>query len=158
RAAAPRLADVLLRREVMVFEPLWTLIPSNKAILPILWSIFPRHPYLLDARFALGEGFGDVGYVVKPIAGRCGANISIFDRHAGLVTETDGRFDDQDQIYQAYFPLPRVDGLNVQVCTFSVDGVYAGACVRVDPALVITTGSDLLPLRVVPDDSLQNTS
>ena len=154
RAAAPRLADVLLRREVMVFEPLWTLIPSNKAILPILWSIFPRHPYLLDSRFALGEGFGDAGYVVKPIVGRCGANISIFDKHATLVTETDGCFDDQDQIYQAYCRLPRVDGLNVQVCTFSVDGVYGGACVRVDPTLVITTGSDLLPLRVVPDDSL----
>ena len=36
---APRLADVMLRKEVKVFEPLWTLIPSNKAILPILWSM-----------------------------------------------------------------------------------------------------------------------
>ena len=65
--------------------------------------------------------------------------------------ETEGRFDDRAQIYQAFFELPRIDGLNVQVCTFSVDGVYAGACVRVDPSLVITTDSDLLPLRVVPD-------
>lgn len=35
-----RLIDVLLRPEVLVFEPLWTVIPGNKAILPILWSLF----------------------------------------------------------------------------------------------------------------------
>jgi glutathionylspermidine synthase len=36
-----RLIDVLLRPEVLVFEPLWTVIPGNKAILPVLWSLFP---------------------------------------------------------------------------------------------------------------------
>lgn len=35
-----RLIDVLLRPEVLVFEPLWTVIPGNKAILPVLWSLF----------------------------------------------------------------------------------------------------------------------
>ena len=151
---APRLADVLLRRDVVVFEPLWTLIPSNKAILPILWSIFPNHPYLLDSRFEPAPDFGEGGYVVKPIVGRCGANISIYSADDTLLTETDGKFDDRAQIYQAYFGLPNIEGLNVQVCTFSVDGMYGGACVRVDPSLVITTDSDLLPLRVVPDRSL----
>ena len=38
------LVDLLLRPEVMVYEPFWTLIPSNKAILPILWHMFPEHP------------------------------------------------------------------------------------------------------------------
>ncbi len=152
---APRLADVLLRRDVTVFEPLWTLIPSNKAILPILWSIFPNHPYLLDSRFTPADDFGQGGYVVKPIVGRCGANISIYAADDTLVTETDGRFDDRAQIYQAYFELPRIDGLNVQVCTFTVDGVYGGACVRADPSLVITTDSDLLPLRIVSDAALR---
>lgn len=153
--AAPRLADVLLRRDVVVFEPLWTLIPSNKAILPILWSMFPDHPYLLESRFSRGKAFAGEGYVVKPIAGRCGANISIYDAHAALVTETEGRYDEQDQIYQAYFPLPTLEGLNVQVCSFAVDGLYAGVCVRVAPSLVITTDSDLLPLRIVADDEMR---
>ena len=48
-----RLIDVLLRPEVLVFEPLWTVIPGNKAILPILWSLFPHHRYLLDTDFLL---------------------------------------------------------------------------------------------------------
>jgi len=150
----PRLVDVLLRPEVMVFEPFWTLIPSNKAILPVLWRIFPDHPYLLNAQFEPREEMLKSGYVTKPIAGRCGDNISIFDHRDNLVKETEGRFASQHQIYQEFFPLPRVGGYNVQICTFSVMGAYGGACVRVDRSLVITNDSDLLPLRVVPDAEL----
>ncbi|MDA0990237.1 MAG: glutathionylspermidine synthase family protein, partial [Verrucomicrobia bacterium] len=38
QSGTPRLVDVLLRTDVRVYEPLWTLIPSNKAILPVLWA------------------------------------------------------------------------------------------------------------------------
>jgi glutathionylspermidine amidase/synthetase len=151
RAEAPRLVDVLLRKEVMVYEPLWTLIPSNKAILPILWQLFPNHPYLLNAQFTLTDELRDKGYAVKPIAGRCGFNISIFDTDNTLMEETVGGFDQQDQIYQELCKLPRIDDYSVQVCTFTAAGVYAGACVRVDPTLVITKDSDLLALRIVDD-------
>lgn len=151
RTGAPRLVDVLLRKEVMVYEPLWTLIPSNKVILPVLWDLFPNHPYLLNAQFTRTDELRQNGYAVKPIAGRCGLNISIFDTDNALVEETSGRFDQQDQIYQALCKLPQIGGYSVQVCTFTVAGLYAGACVRVDPSLVITSGSDLLPLRVLDD-------
>ena len=53
RNAPPRLVDVLLRPDVMVFEPLWTLIPSNKAILPILWQLFAGQRYLLNTAYEL---------------------------------------------------------------------------------------------------------
>ncbi len=42
--------------------------------------------------------------------------------------------------------------MNVQVCSFAVAGSFAGACVRVDPSLVIRGGSDVMPLRIVADD------
>ena len=148
RDHAPRLVDVLLRQGVMVYEPLWTLIPSNKAILPVLWQLFPNHPYLLNASFDLTETLQKNGYVSKPIAGRCGFNISLFDGSQALVEETEGRFAHQDQIYQELWKLPNVEGYNAQVCTFSVAGHFAGSCVRVDPTLVITKDSDLMALRV----------
>ena len=148
----PRLVDVLLREEVMVFEPLWTLIPSNKAILPVLSQMYPNNRYLLDSHYDLTDGLKQTGYVVKPIVGRCGANISIYNRDNDLIKETAGQFDDRDQIYQELFRLPKIDGDNVQIGTFSVGGTYGGACVRVDPSPIITTNSDLLPLRVVPDE------
>ena len=148
---APRLVDVLLRPKVMVFEPLWSLIPSNKAILPVLWMLYPNHPYLLESHFELTTSLRSAGYVAKPIVGRCGQNISLFDHNNKLLDETTGGFDDRDQVYQALSPLPVIDGKNVQVCSFSADGVYAGACVRTDTSKIITTSSDILPLRVVED-------
>jgi glutathionylspermidine amidase/synthetase len=153
-ARPPRLADVLLRPEVMVFEPLWTLIPSNKAILPILWSMYPNHPYLLDTRFDLDPELREKGYVAKPVVGRCGANVALFDPRSGLLGETGGGFGDRNQIFQQLFPLPRIDGQYVQIGTFSVGGRYAGASARVDASPIITTDSALLPLRIVPDADL----
>lgn len=154
RDHAPRLIDVLLRPEVMVFEPLWTLIPSNKAILPVLWSMFPNHPYLLESSFEMTDTLATRGYVSKPIVGRCGRNITLVDRRSAVLEETGGQFDDRDMIYQELFKLPEIDGLRVQVCTFSVDGRDAGTCVRCDPSLVITSDSDVLPLRIVPDEAV----
>ena len=60
-----RLIDVLLRPEVTVFEPLWTVIPSNKAILPILWSLFPNHRYLLEASFELDDELAVVAAILN---------------------------------------------------------------------------------------------
>ena len=33
-------------------EPAWKSIISNKALLPLLWEMFPNHPNLLPAYFA----------------------------------------------------------------------------------------------------------
>ena len=46
-----------LRPEITVFEPLLATIPSNKAILPILWQLFPDNPYLLDTEFTFNPTF-----------------------------------------------------------------------------------------------------
>ena len=81
---SPRLVDVLLNKDVMVYEPLWALIPSNKAILPVLWELFPDCPYLLNASYELTDELRSTGYVEKPIVGRGGANISMYDATAEL--------------------------------------------------------------------------
>lgn len=148
---SPRLVDVLLRKDVLVFEPFWTLIPSNKAILPVLWQLFPGHPYLLEAAFELNDSLATQAHVMKPIAGRCGFNISIVEPETGVLKETGGQFGHQDYIVQQFFPLPHIGEHNVQLCSFSVDGTFAGSCLRADRSLVITTHSDLLPLRSIED-------
>ncbi|KFZ38207.1 glutathionylspermidine synthase [Shewanella mangrovi] len=151
---AVRLIDVLLRPEMQVYEPLWTLIPSNKAITPVLWQLFPNHRYLLNASFELTDDLIAHGYVRKPIAGRCGDNVSLIDKHDSILGETDGRFGEQDCIYQALWRLPQIDKYRVQICTFALGGSYGGSCIRVDDSLIITTDSDLLPLRIVDDNEL----
>jgi glutathionylspermidine amidase/synthetase len=148
----PRLVDVLLREEVMVFEPLWTLVTSNKAILPVVKQMFASSRFLLNTSFELTEELRAGGYAAKPIVGRCGANIALYNRREGLVAETVGKFNDRDTIYQELFRLPQVEGRNAQIQAFTVGGRYAGAGIRLDRSLIITTDSDLLPLRVLPDE------
>ena len=150
----PRLVDVLLREGVMVYEPLWTLIPSNKAILPVLWQLFPNHPLLLNASFDLSDELKANGYVVKPIVGRCGSNIQVYDHNDRLLEATSGQFESREQMYQEFFPLPLIDGRYIQMCTFSAAGSYAGACVRVDRQMVIQQKSDIIALRVVDDEEI----
>lgn len=154
----PRLVDVLLRKNIMVYEPLWTLIPSNKAILPVLWNLFPNHKHLLNTEFLLTEDLQKTGYVCKPIVGRCGLNIQMIDKDAGVLEETSGHFDSQDQIYQQLFPLPKVDDYFVQVSTFTAGGLYAGSGVRVDPTMIVGKNSDCMALRFLEDSEFDKRS
>ncbi|PLY45593.1 bifunctional glutathionylspermidine amidase/synthase [Lelliottia sp. F153] len=146
-----RLIDVLLRPEVLVFEPLWTVIPGNKAILPVLWQLFPNHRYLLDTDFEVNELLTRTGYAVKPIAGRCGSNIDLISAEEELLDKSSGKFTDRKNIYQQLWCLPKVDGKYIQVCTFTVGGNYGGTCLRGDDSLVIKKESDIEPLIVEKD-------
>ncbi|MDX5630752.1 MULTISPECIES: bifunctional glutathionylspermidine amidase/synthase [unclassified Brenneria] len=147
-----RLIDVLMRPEVMVFEPLWTVIPGNKAILPVLWSLFPHHRYLLDTDFTVNEELAKTGYAIKPISGRCGSNIDLVSHHDEVLDKTSGKFVDRKNIYQQLWCLPKVAGKYIQVCTFTVGGNYGGTCLRGDDSLVIKKESDIEPLIVLKDN------
>ena len=70
---------------------------------------------------------------MKPIVGRCGANIRIYSKNDQLCAETDGEFDGRDMMYQQLAPLPVVADLNVQLSAFSV------AVVTRAPVLVLTS-------------------
>jgi glutathionylspermidine amidase/synthetase len=154
RTGPPRLVDVLLRQDVMVYEPLWTLIPSNKAILPVLWELLAEYPHLLNSSYVLTDELRSKGYVSKPIVGRGGANVTVVDKRENIVAEQAGNFDNRDQVFQALFPLPVVGGYHAQVSTFTAAGRYAGACIRVDESPIINMKSDNLALRIVDDDDL----
>lgn len=137
--------------KLQFFEPLWTLIPSNKAILPVLWQLFPDNPYLLDTDFTVTPRLAQSGYAIKPIAGRCGSNIGLVDHKENVLDETNGQFDHQENIYQELWCLPKVANRYIQVCTFTVGGHYGGCCLRSDPTLVIKKESDIEPLIVIED-------
>ena len=152
------LADVLLADQVMVFEPLWSLVPSNKAILPVLWELYPNHPYLLNASFELTDALRQSGYVRKPIVGRCGHNIAIIGTRDDMLESSDGAFDETQCIYQQFFPLPKIADYYTQICTFTAAGLYAGAGVRVDRSMITNRDSDCLALRVFDDSYFARSS
>ena len=137
----------------MVFEPLWTLIPSNKAILPVLWSAVSEPPLpARDRPSSSTDELRETGYVSKPIVGRCGANISIFDQSRGAHRRNRRPIRRPRPDLPGTLPARRWASLYVQPSTFTVAGTYAGSGVRVDESLVITAESDNVALRVVDDD------
>eukprot|EP01027_Heterolobosea_sp_BB2_P003115 GEZU01004718.1.p2 GENE.GEZU01004718.1~~GEZU01004718.1.p2 ORF type:complete len:127 (+),score=32.87 GEZU01004718.1:132-512(+) len=75
-------------------EPTWKMILSNKGILPILWEMFPNHPYLLPAYWSLKDADPATreAHVKKPLLGREGENVTIcFGGDQQLWT--DGRYE-----------------------------------------------------------------
>ncbi|WP_420138790.1 glutathionylspermidine synthase family protein [Sphingomonas sp.] len=109
-------------------EPVWKMIWSNKAILPVLWSMFPDHPNLLPASYSpLG---GDV--VTKPALSREGANV-VIHRDATVIAASSGAYQDSHTIYQALYDLPQTaPGCYPVIGSWIVDGAPAGMGIRED--------------------------
>jgi glutathionylspermidine synthase len=87
-------------------EPPWKMLLSNKGILPVLWSLYPRHPYLLEASFD-GPGLM-MSWAKKPLLGREAANITL--HQPGNDIETPGNYGAEGFIYQQHVPLKNFDG------------------------------------------------
>ena len=87
-------------------EPAWKMLLSNKAILPVLWELFPGNEFLLPS-FFVDNGMKD--YVKKPILGREGANIDIVEYY-GTTFKTEGTYGQEGYVYQALCKLPEFEG------------------------------------------------
>jgi glutathionylspermidine synthase len=107
-------------------EPIWKMLWSNKALLAILWELFPDHdllvPAYLDGARALER------YVRKPIFGREGANVTLVNGDRKVATP--GPYEQGPWVYQALAPVPEVDGNWVVLGLWLVDGEPCGLGVR----------------------------
>ncbi len=92
--------------QTLWLEPPWKMLLSNKGILPILWDLFPRHPYLLESKFD-GPGLM-MSWAKKPMLGREGANILL--HQPGKDVETGGEYGDGGCIFQQMASLKSFDG------------------------------------------------
>lgn len=147
-----RLVDVCLNEQITVYEPIWTAIPANKAILPVLCNLYPNHPLLLECSWTLTDSLRKSGYARKPVSGRAGENIYINQPGAEGVTATGGRFGDNSEIFQELATLPVCNGEYVQVNTFVIGGQYGGTVLRAG-SLIIGYNSNAKVLRVLDDGS-----
>jgi glutathionylspermidine synthase len=121
-------------------EPPWKMVLSSKAILPILFELFPDSPYLLRAGF---EPFGDT-YVSKPIHSREGANVAIVE-DGRTVAETAGEYGEVPRIYQEYCPLPQFGDCHTVVGSWMVNGYPCGIGLREDDGPITRNTSRFLP-------------
>ncbi|MCC2979519.1 glutathionylspermidine synthase family protein [Sphingomonas sp. IC4-52] len=133
--------------ETAWIEPIWKMIWSNKAILEVLWQMFPGHPNLLAAssdRRAIGDS-----YVAKPFLAREGANIEIVEDDA-VVARSGGKYVDGKTLYQQRCYTPDFDGHYPVLGAWIVDGAAAGLGIRED-GLITGNGARFVPHVIVDD-------
>lgn len=120
-------------------EPPWKMLLSNKAILPVLWQLFPDSPYLLRADY---QPFGTT-YVQKPMLGREGANVTMVGDGQQILA-TAGPYEGP-YIYQELCPLPRFADNYAVIGSWLVNGFACGIGMREDTQPVTKNTSRFVP-------------
>jgi glutathionylspermidine synthase len=132
-------------------EPIYKMLWSNKGLLPVLWELFPDHPYLLRTYFESPREM--TAYVRKPLLSREGENIQVFAPDAGVVLETGGDYGAEGYVYQEFAPAPALRGSNHPVLgTWVVDGEPAGLSVRESNGLITDNLSRFVPHLIEPSE------
>ncbi|WP_174183926.1 glutathionylspermidine synthase family protein [Nocardia barduliensis] len=133
--------------ETMWIEPLWKTLLSNKAILAVLWEMYPGHPNLLPAYLDQPNELTE--YIRKPKLGREGANMTIVG--AGLETATGGVYGEEGYVYQLLDPLPEFDDMRPVLGAWIVGDAAAGLGIRETAGLITDDGSAFVPHRILTD-------
>ncbi|KUL34957.1 glutathionylspermidine synthase [Streptomyces sp. NRRL F-4489] len=122
-------------------EPAWKMLLSNKALLAILWELYPGHPNLLPAYLDGPRDLADgPGYVAKPLLGREGEGVTVHPGGAAAV-----RREEEACCYQELAPLPDFDGNRVVLGAWVVGDEAAGLGIRESAGLITDEYARFLP-------------
>lgn len=99
RILAKMQADVATR----IINPAYTLLFQSKGLLVVLAEMFPDSPYLLDAATT---PLATTPQVRKPMFGREGNNVALYDPDGNIAQQADGPYGHHKVVYQerAYYP------------------------------------------------------
>ncbi|BCJ71323.1 putative glutathionylspermidine synthase [Catellatospora sp. IY07-71] len=122
-------------------EPAWKLLLSNKALLAVLWELYPGHELLLPAYL---DGPRDMTeYVAKALLGREGANVRIVTAQGEQFT--DGIYGEGGHCFQEFRALPSFDGNHVVLGSWIIDGEAAGLGLRESTKLITDGHARFIP-------------
>ena len=113
-------------------EPSWKMILSNKAILTVLWTLFPNHKNLLPSYFTR-ENLKD--YVKKPLLSREGTNITMVENEK-LIASSVGDYGAEGFIFQELCKLPSFNGNHPVIGSWIIGQQPAGIGIRESNGLI----------------------
>ena len=132
--------------QVEWLEPIWKLVMSNKAILSILYELFPDSPYVLPCYLSRPpQGV----FCKKPVFSREGHNVSVVDirqweEHA-LLKETEGDYNTGAYVYQEYVKPVAYSGRYPVIGSWIVGGEPAGIGIRENRTEITDNLSEFVP-------------
>jgi len=121
-------------------EPIWKMLWSNKALLPILWQLYPDHPNLLPAYFEPHS----TSYVKKPKLSREGANVEIV-QNSNVILSTNGGYGEAGFVYQDIASIPNIDGNYPIIGSWIIGGEAAGMGIRESNSMITDNVSRFVP-------------
>lgn len=123
-------------------EPAWKMILSNKAILAVLWELYPNHPLLLETYFSEPQQMKD--YVKKPLLSREGANITVV-RDGKTTEETSGEYGEEGYIYQELAELHKEESGYSIIGSWIIGQESCGITFRESDQFITTDKSRFVP-------------
>ncbi len=93
------LTEISKNKKAIILNPAYTLLFQSKAMLKILWELYPHHSLLLETNLQaiLGKTC-----VEKVLFGREGANVRILSPVGSTEISTEGEYKAQKTVFQAY--------------------------------------------------------
>ncbi len=138
----PFFEKLLVSQPTHWIEPAWKMILSNKAILPILWELFPNCPYILECYTEAENTL--TSYVRKPILSREGANVQIL-REGMLLEQTYGEYGAEGFVCQQLFEIPEYAGQTPVIGSWIIGQEAAGIGIRESETLITGNTSCFIP-------------
>lgn len=136
-------APDLLRARTRWIEPAWKMLLANKAVLAALWARFPGHPNLLPA-YRTPQPLAGLPHVVKPMLSREGANVRLV-RPGHPEVDTGGPYGAEGLVWQAYAPMPVLDGFTPVLGVWMVGDDACGMGIREDRGPITRNTSFFVP-------------
>lgn len=121
-------------------EPAWKAVISNKAMMALLWEMFPGHPNLIESYFLDDPKNVRDGFVVKPYFSREGAGVIIPG-----IDRTEEEEEHGGYIQQRYTPLTKFGDSYPVIGSWVVGGVACGIGIREDDSLITKNTSRFVP-------------
>ncbi|MBW3519052.1 glutathionylspermidine synthase family protein [Flavobacterium sp. NKUCC04_CG] len=123
-------------------EPSWKMILSNKAILAILWELFPNHPLLLETY--IDEPKNLVNYVKKPLLSREGANVTLYI-NGKIIEATPGDYGEEGYICQELASLHKEHSGYSIIGSWIIGQEACGITFRESDRMITTDKSRFVP-------------
>jgi glutathionylspermidine synthase len=130
------------RSNALWIEPSWKMLLSNKAILPILWELFPYHKYLLKSYFDAPKDL--VSWCEKPILSREGANVKLME-NGKKIAQTGGEYGEEGFIYQDLATLPKFGDNYALIGSWVIGQEAAGIGIRESKSMITDNLSRFIP-------------
>jgi glutathionylspermidine synthase len=123
-------------------EPAWKTLAGSKALLAVMWQMFPNHPNLVAAY--MDETHGMREYVAKPTFGWEGAGIRIVSDNVNEST-AERHTAGQHEVFQQFIELPKFEGGYTVLGAWVVNGHAAGLGIRESDSPITDTNARFVP-------------